>query len=136
MTVWDPFKMQRRSMFDLVDGDFGLDWDDTQLDMYEEEDKFVVKVKAPGFDSKNVDISIESNSVTITGKSEVSEEEENKEKKYYKREIRTQSFTRTVNLPRKVESEKVNASFKHGILTIELPKAQEELPKKITIKPE
>ena len=135
MTVWDPFKMSRRPFWDM-DEDFSMDWDETQLDMYEEENKFVVDLKAPGFDPKNVDISVEGNSLTITGKAEMKEEEKSENKKYYRKEIRSQSFTRTVNLPRKVESEQIKASFKNGILHVELPKAKEELPKKITIQPE
>lgn len=134
MTVWDPFTISRRLReFDNWDM---LEWDETELDMYEEEDKIVVKLKAPGFDEKNVDITIEDNSLTITGSAEVREEEENKKKKYYKKEITQKSFIRTVSLPSRVVAEKANASFKNGILEVSLPKAEESKPKKVSIRVE
>lgn len=136
VSLWNPYRMMNR-MSGLMDDDImNFDWDATELDMYEEEDKVVVKLKAPGFDEKNVDITIEDNSVTITGTSEVKQEEEDKAKKYYRKEIRNQSFTRTVTLPSKVVADKASAKFKSGILTLELPKAEESKPKKISIKPE
>ncbi|MBN1331812.1 Hsp20/alpha crystallin family protein [Candidatus Dojkabacteria bacterium] len=133
MTVWDPFSMARRmqswdEMFDLSE------WDDTELDMFEEEDKVVIQLKAPGFDDKNVDITVEDNSVTITGNAESKEEEEDKKKKYYRKEISQRSFTRTVSLPSKVLAEQAKAEFKNGILHLELPKAEESKPKKVSIK--
>ncbi|HEX9804156.1 MAG TPA: Hsp20/alpha crystallin family protein [Candidatus Dojkabacteria bacterium] len=133
MTLWDPYKVRR--MIDETWGDdFGMNWDDNELDMYEEEGKFVIKLKAPGFDDKNVDITIDANSVTIMGKAEKEEEEEDKKRKYYKKELVTKSFTRTVNLPRRVIAENAKANFKSGILVIELPKSEDEMPKKINIK--
>ena len=131
--VWDPFMMARKWP-QIWEEEFASEWDDTQMDMYEENDKFVIKVKAPGFDEKNVDISIEENSVTITGKSESQEEEKDEKRKYYRKEITTRSFTRSVTLPRKVDAEKAEAEFKNGILEIRLPKAEEAKPKKIAIK--
>ena len=83
MTLWDPYKVRR--MIDETWGDdFGMNWDDNELDMYEEEGKFVIKLKAPGFDDKNVDITIDANSVTIMGKAEKEEEEEDKKRISYK----------------------------------------------------
>ncbi|MBD3280458.1 Hsp20 family protein [Candidatus Dojkabacteria bacterium] len=132
MSVWDPFTVARRmqSWDDLFDG---AEWDDNELDMYEEEDKVVVQLKAPGFDDKNVDITVEGNSVTITGNVEKKEEEEDKKKKYYRKEIAQRSFTRTVSLPSKVVPEEAKAEFKNGILNLELPKAEESKPKKVNI---
>ena len=136
MQVWDPFKMTRR-MSNLWDDDFGvMEWDNTEMDMYEEDDKVVVKLKAPGFDEKNVDISVDDNSVTITGKMETREEEEDKKKKFFRKEIRSQSFARTVTLPTKILADQAEAKFKNGILRLTLPKAEEVKPKKIQIKPE
>ncbi len=130
MTVFDPFAMARR-MRDWDDFDI-VDWDDTELDMYEEQDKVVVRLKAPGFSEKDVDITVEDNALTITGTAE--QKEEDKNKKYYRKEIVQRSFTRTVSLPSKVVAEKAKAEFKNGILEIELPKAEESKPKKVEIK--
>ncbi len=132
MTVFDPFALARR-MRDFDDLDL-IDWDDTEIDMYEEDDKVVVKVKAPGFNEKNVNITVEDNSLTITGTAEEKEEEKNK--KYYRKEITHKSFTRTISLPSKVVAEQAKAEFNNGILEIELPKAEESKPKKVQIKAE
>lgn len=133
MTVWDPFRAPRR-LQNLNDFFDVAEWDDTELDLYEEEDQVVVQLKAPGFDEKNVDITVEDNSVTITGNSEKTEEEEDKKKKYYRKEISQKSFTRTVSLPSKVLADKATAEFKKGILHLHLPKAEESKPKKVNIK--
>ena len=121
MSVWDPFAVARRmqSWDDLFETP---EWDDTELDMYEEDDKVVLQLKAPGFDDKNVDITVQK------------EEQEDKKKKYYKKEISQRSFTRTVSLPSKVMPEEAKAEFKNGILHLELPKAEESKPKKVNIK--
>jgi HSP20 family protein len=129
----DPITMMNRINGALSDENF-FDWDDTQLDMYEEEDKVIVKLKAPGFDEKNVEISVEDNTLTITGQAELEEEESDKSRKYYKREIRSQSFTRSVALPTGVVAEEAEANFKNGILHITMPKAEESKPKKISVK--
>jgi len=134
MTVFDPFRLSRR-MFDF-DNEFDFDWQETAMDMYEENDNVIIKLQAPGFDEKNVDITIDDRSVTITGKTESSEEEEDKQKKYYRKEISTKSFTRTVSLPTKVVAGNAKAKFQKGILTLTIPKAEEAKPKKIKIEPE
>jgi len=132
MTVWDPFRLSAR--MPGFDGFFEMpEWDDTELDMYEEPEKVVVKLKAPGFDEKNVEITVEDNSLTITGKAEKEEEQKDDQKKYYRKEISQRSFTRTISLPSRVVAEKAQANFKNGILNLELPKAEESKPKKVNI---
>ncbi len=118
----------------FLDDDFGVDWDETQLDLYEKGDKIFVDLKAPGFDDKSIDVSIEGNTLTITGNVEKKEESEDKEKKYYRKEIKTQSFTRSISLPSKIDPNQVKAEFESGILHLELPKAEEAKPKKINVK--
>lgn len=113
---------------------FNIGWDDTQLDMYEKDDKVIVTLKAPGFDEKSIDISIEDNTLTITGTAEATDEEEDKKRKYYRKEIRKQSFARSVSLPSRVIADKAEAEFKNGMLHLTLPKAEESLPKKIQVK--
>jgi HSP20 family protein len=127
--------MLNRIQNSIADEDFfNIGWDDTQLDMYEKDDKVIVTLKAPGFDEKNIDISIEDNTLSITGTAEVTEEEEDKKRKYYRKEIRHQSFARSVSLPTRVIADKAEAEFKNGMLHLTLPKAAEALPKKIQVK--
>ncbi len=119
--VWDDY------MKDLLPNATG------ELEMYEDENNIVVKMKAAGFTPEQIEISIEGKMLTITGKSEAEKEDQDLKRKYYYREMRNESFTRSVSLPNNVKSDSVNAGFKNGILTITMPKVEEVKPKKIAI---
>jgi len=85
----------------------------------------------PGIDLKDINVSITSNVLTIKGVKKVEKEE--KKEKYYRKESRSGSFQRTLSLPTAVDAEKIAAELKNGILTITLPKREEEKPKQITV---
>lgn len=134
LTIWNPWQMMRRFP-EWPDEDWDMaDITDNQIDMYEEGDSVVVKIKAPGFKDSDIDISYEDGRLCITGKMEKEEEEKDKKRKYYRKEIRSQSFTRTIDLPVRVKAENAEAKFDNGVLKLILPKAEESKPKKITIK--
>jgi HSP20 family protein len=101
------------------------------VDILENPGDFKVTCELPGIDQKDIDVSITSNVLTIKG--EKKEDRELKEGKYYRKESRTGSFQRTLSLPTSVDSEKINAELKDGILTITLPKKEEVKPKQITV---
>ena len=135
--------MRKLSLFNpwriIPEDPFNEDWNlmeypENELDMYEEKDTIVVKLKAAGFKQENIDITLENgNTLIITGNIEHEEEEKNKDKKYYRKEISMQSFTRRCDLPVRVETEKAVAEFKDGVLKLTLPKALEAKPKSIKI---
>ncbi len=102
------------------------------LDVYETEDNVVVKSAVPGVNPDDIDITISGNTLSISGETKV--EEEAKEEDYIRRERRYGSFSRTVTLPEGLESDKAEASFQDGILTLTIPKAPEAKPKVIKIK--
>ena len=104
-----------------------------EIEMYEDEDSVVVKMKAAGFKSEDIDISVEGKLLTITGKVEEEKVEDDKKRKYYYREMSNESFSRTISLPTTIKSDSVNAEFKNGILKITMPKVEEAKPKKISI---
>mgnify|MGYP005734344647 FL=1 len=70
--------------------------------------------------------------MTISGEAKVEDNEENS--RYHYRERRYGSFKRTFNLPESINEEKISASFKNGILEVELPKHENVLPKERVIK--
>ena len=122
-------------MRDLVDEDWDIaDYGENEMDMYEEGDNVIVKVKAPGFKEDQIEITIEGGRVCITGKAEEEEEEKDKKRKYYRKEFRSQSFTRTVDLPVQVKADKAEADFDDGVLTLTLPKSEEAKPKTVKVK--
>jgi HSP20 family protein len=104
------------------------------LDVAETKNELVVKAEVPGMDPKNIDISLSDGVLTIKG--EKKEEKEEKEADYHLVERSYGSFTRLVQLPKGVESDKISASYKDGVLKITLPKSEEARKKEIKIKVE
>jgi HSP20 family protein len=86
-------------------------------------------------DEKNIEVRVADGALTING--EKQEEKEQKEKVYYLKERSFGSFERSFEVPESVESDKIEASFKKGLLTLMLPKkAEAQKPaKKIEVKP-
>lgn len=134
MTLWNPWRVSPRDFFDF-DEDFEV-LSDVQMDLYEEGDNVVAEVKAPGFKKDQLDIRVEGNQLIVSGKVEDVQEEKSKKRKYYRREIRDLSFTRTSDLPVSVDANKADATFKDGVLKIVLPKKEEAKPKQVSIKVE
>lgn len=92
----------------------------------------IVTAELPGINPENLNISVVNDSLTLSGSGEP---EALKEGEVYHRQERNYGhFSRTINLPFEVDASKVDASYKKGILTITLPRAEQEKPKKITIK--
>jgi HSP20 family protein len=152
LTTWKPFRelapfkdfeRMRREMDRLLDSFFdgGLrgrtemigEWLPS-LDVSETKNELVVKAEVPGMDPKDIDISLSDGTLTIKG--EKKQEKEEKEADYHLVERSYGSFTRSVQLPKEVQSEKINASYKNGILKITLPKSEEAKKKEVKIKVE
>ena len=102
------------------------------VDIRETEDAYEVIADLPGFDKKNVDITLENNVLTLRG--ERKWEGEETEQSYRRIERAYGEFTRSFSLPTQVDSEKVDASFKDGVLTVHIPKSAESRPRRITVK--
>jgi HSP20 family protein len=101
------------------------------IDFIEGENEFTVTCELPGLEEKDIEVSIASNVLTLKGTK--NREMENKKGKYYKKESWAGSFQRTLALPQTVDSEKIGAQLKNGILRIVLPKKEELKPKQITV---
>ncbi len=102
------------------------------IDVRQEKDNVLVEALLPGIDPDKIDITIENDVLTISGKTE--EKEEVKHEDYYRKEIREGSFLRSVILPMSVKADQAEASYDKGIMLIKLPKAEVDKPKKIAIK--
>jgi HSP20 family protein len=103
-----------------------------RMDLYQTEDAVVVKAGLPGVKPEEIQVSVTDGVLTIRG--EVKEEKEEKQKTYHLRERRYGSFSRSVNLPTNVDSEKADAQFENGVLTLTLPTAEEAKAKTIPVK--
>ena len=101
------------------------------VDIAETDEAIVVKAELPGITKEDVNISITDNILTLKG--EKKQEKEIKEENYHRIERSYGNFQRSFTLPAKIQHEKVKATFKDGILNINIPKAEEVKPKQIEI---
>ena len=93
------------------------------VNIVEDKENFKIEVAAPGLDKEDFNIEMENNVLTIS--SEKGSKHEEKEKEYMRREFSYSSFKRTFTMPEIVDSEKIVASHKNGILEIVIPKKEE-----------
>ena len=101
------------------------------LDVYDEKDNFVVKAELPGLKKEDIEINVHNGVLTISG--ERKRETEKKEGQTFRSERYFGRFQRSVTLPALVNVSAVKASYKDGVLTIDLPKADEAKPKQIAV---
>lgn len=94
--------------------------------------RFVCQVALPGIDPKDVNIQVHGDTLSITGERKVTNE--SKETNYYHREISYGSFERAVALPEGVETDKISAEYRNGVLEITAPISAAALPRRIEIK--
>jgi HSP20 family protein len=118
---WEPFKEILEKFFE-EDFDFTIS-PKLATDVYETDKDLVVEMQVPGFKKEDIKISFQDDYLKVEGKAE--EEKEEKEKNYWRKEIRRGSFVRVIPLPKKVDPKKSKASFKDGVLKISLPKIEE-----------
>jgi HSP20 family protein len=145
LQTWRPFESLRREMdrlFDDFEGGFwsspfrrslsGIDpfWRRgaslvaaPAVDVAESDKAFEITAELPGMSEKDLSVTLASGALTIKG--EKSEEKEEKKKDYYVSERRYGSFERSFQVPDGVDTDKVEASFKNGVLKVTLPKTAE-----------
>lgn len=103
------------------------------LDVYEEDDKVIVKAAVPGVPSNKVDITYEDGVLRIKAKVEESEEEKKKRKVVYRME-RVASFDYTTTIPRPIDEKTIEAQVEDGVVTVTAKIAEAAKPKKIPVK--
>lgn len=102
------------------------------VDMYQTANEVVVKASLPGIKPDDVEITLSGETLTIKG--ETKAEEQTKSEDYICQERRYGSFSRTIELPSGLQTDKAEAAFEHGILTLTIPKAEEVKPKVVKVK--
>ncbi len=139
LALRDPMSLIRKEMEDLFSNFWGSSQANlpavsmsTALDVVESENAFTIKLDAPGLETKDLNIQIHGNTLTISG--ERKEEKESKDKTYYRMERRHGTFSRTVTLPCEVNENEAAAEYTNGVLSLTLPKAEGSKTKKIPVK--
>jgi HSP20 family protein len=137
---WDPFDVITDLQSDLNRafnrqltrrGDGFARAFEPNIEVREEDARFIVRADAPGLQKEDLDIRVEGNLLTIRG--ERKEEKETKKKGYQYSERYYGVFSRTVELPTELQADKVEASYKNGVLEVSLPKAESAKPKQIAV---
>ena len=134
---WDPFRemTQVQNQFNrLVD----QVWSGRQeswlpaVDVFDKKDAVVLKAELAGMDPDDIEIEVEDNVLTIKGERKFEEQVE--DERYYRVERRFGSFQRSLALPQGVKADEIQAGYEDGILTVTVPKAEEEKPQRIEVK--
>ncbi len=102
------------------------------LDFSEDDKNYIVRLEAPGIPKEDLEVNLEGQILTISGRRHFEKEEQNEE--YFWREREQGRFVRTVRLPSAVNGGKVEATYDDGVMTIRLPKAEGGAKSRITIK--
>jgi HSP20 family protein len=145
LTRWDPFReflAVRNTMDRLLDSALSQtdgEWESVStwglpLDVIETPDEFLVKASIPGIDPDQLDITFTENTLSIKG--EVKHEQEKQEARYHLRERRSGRFVRSISLPSRIDSDRIEANYENGVLVLHLPKTEEVKPKRISVHPE
>jgi HSP20 family protein len=140
---WDPFN-DRLSLRDAIDRLFEDSFvrpsiagvapsvASLAMDVIETKDNVIVKSALPGVKPDQVEITVQGDTLTIRG--EMQEAHDVKEQDYIRKERRYGSFSRSVTLPSGLKSDKAEATFENGVLTLKIPKSEEVKPKTIKVK--
>ena len=104
------------------------------VDVYEDEHNITLKIEVPGIDEKDINVTIENNTLTVRGERRFEKDE--KEENFHRVERMYGSFTRSFTLPNTVDPEQVSAHYEKGVLKIRLAKKAEAKPKLIKVNTE
>ena len=138
---WDPFQDMlslREAMNQLVEESFvrpaaaqsGKSFVPA-LDLSETAEGYLVEAALPGVKPEDVEITVENNVLTIKG--ETRQEVDDKQRNFHRVERRFGSFQRTIGLPTTVKADAIKADLTNGVLRLEIPKAEEVKPRKISV---
>ena len=103
-----------------------------KVNVYEYDDKVGVVAEIPGLDKKDLSVEVEDGVLTISGDKHGLFDDEGA--KVIRRELKHSSFKRSFELGELLDGDNIKASFKDGLLSIDIPKAEPELPKKTSVK--
>jgi len=139
LSNWSPldrlasFRDEINRLFDAGPGsrDTGFAGWAPVLDLYDEKDHFLVSIELPGMKKEDINVSFHDCALTVSG--ERKHEREGKEGQTFRSERYFGKFQRSVSLPTGVDPSKVKATYKDGVLLIELPKSEEAKPRQIEV---
>ena len=102
------------------------------INLTQDADNYYLRAELPGIPAQNLDIQVTGKNISISGERTIPSESENA--RYHRRERESGTFSRALTLPGDIDSDKVDAKFVNGMLTVVIPKAEAQKPKQITVK--
>lgn len=147
MVHYNPKKNYDKGLYDfdtMLSNLFGTVKSDSRrspaVDVIENENSYIIEVEVPGYSQEEIDVQVEDNVLTVSASpaveqpdQEQSEEKEKAEGTYLIRERSRSRFSRSFSLPKDVDVEQIEGSYKNGILRLELAKAAESKPRSIKV---
>ena len=124
--LFDDFFTTRRPSRDLAE----MAWEPA-VEMYETDHDVVVRAEMPNIDPKAVDITVTNDAITLTGATK--HDEEQKDRNYYRRELRYGAFSRTLPLSTEVKAADATATYKDGVLEVRVPKSERVKPTSVKV---
>ena len=125
----NPFTLWQKEMSNMLDrfgrdlgGDYSFEGIAPKVEVKEKDKKFIVKAEVPGMTEDDINVTLRDNCLILEGDRKIETEKE--EKGFYSSEFSYGSFYRAIPLGDEVNAEKVKASYKNGILTVELDKLE------------
>lgn len=116
---------------DRSDDDMAMGLWYPSVDMFEKDDKVVIKAELPGLEKKDINLEVKNGVLTLRGERKF--DNEVKEDNFYRREMSYGKFIRSFTLPAEVDADRISAEFKNGLLTVEVPKSEAHKPKQIAV---
>ena len=141
----DPL-VEMRSMDDTFNRLFGYPFSGTldrglqvatlPVDIFEKDNNLIVRAAVPGIKPEDLDVSVQDNVLTIRGETRSHFENEGDNTKVYRREVSYGAFSRSIRLPESLSFDRADAEFKHGFVTISIPKSEQPKaePRKLNVR--
>ena len=135
-SAWEEMERMQREMNKVLNT-FGLDRPRSStpfpaMNAWTTEDEEVVTAAIPGVEPEDVDLANVNDVLTVSGERKI--EQPSEELRYHRRERVDGKFSRSIQLSFPVDSDKVSATYDKGILTVRLPRAESDRPRKISVK--
>lgn len=132
-SLWRDMSRLQREMSHLLGGTSAPMASFPAMNLYAGDEGIILTAELPGIEADDLDITVLGETLTLSGSRNLGEVEEGA--RYHRRERGQGDFTRTVQLPFTVDSERVEAKFTNGVLHVMLPRVEEEKPRKISVNP-
>ena len=128
---WDQLTRMMDEMSRGYEGATDLGAWNPSCNIYDKNGDLMVEAELPGVAKEDIDVRVENGVLTLRG--ERKQEEEVKEEDFYRLERAYGSFSRSFNLPSNVDAERIDATFKDGVLKLRVPRIEEAKPKQVNI---